>query len=369
MISLSVLRGFIRKEFTQAFRDPRMGIVLFVGPLIQLIIFGVAISTEVKNIRLWAALTPTDYVLQHIYEHSIESQWFLPTKEGYNLDPFELLRAGKIDAALIPPPGGLTRALGRGTAELQLLVDASNVLQAQSVESYIKEIMNRVVQEDFKTELPQSPINFAVRVLYNPTLETAYFMVPGVMCLLICVVTIVLTSMSITNEKEMGTFEMLISAPISASEIILGKTIPFIILGMINVGLILAVGVFAFGVPMRGSLLVLILASFIFVCSTVAIGTLISTIARNQQQAILGGFLFLFPAVLFSGLFFPLENMPELLKWVAYLDPLSHFLSLLRNIMLKGGEIHFILFHIGILVLMAIVIVFISYKRFHTTLQ
>jgi len=369
MISLPLLRGFFRKEFKQAVRDPRMKFVLFIAPIIQLILFGVAISADVKNIRLWAEPDSKDYVLRHIYEHSIASQWFLPAVDNRNIEPFELLRSGKIDAALISPPGGLNRALGRGTADLQLLIDATNVIQAQSVELYIKDITASVVAQDLKLQPQNPPINFSMRVLFNPYLQTAYFMVPGVMCMLMCIVSVVLTSMSITREKERGTFEMLISAPISATEVILGKTIPYVIISMCDMPLILAAAVFLFGVPLRGSLLILMLASLAFVCSTVAIGTLISTFAKNQQQAMLGGFLFLFPANMFSGLMFPLENMPMVMKWLSYLDPLSHYLALLRNIMLKGNEIHFIAFHIGVLILMAIGFVYISFKRFRTTLQ
>ncbi len=363
------LGGFLRKEFKQALRDPRMRILLFLAPIIQLTLFGIALSNDVKNIRLWAQPDSRDTVLQHVYERAVASQWFLPGAGDRNADPFELLRAGKIDAALIPPPGGLTRALGRGDADLQLLVNATNVIQAQSVEGYVKNIVNRVVEDDLKVEPPEPPVRFDVRVLYNPTLETSYFMVPGVMTILLCMTTLVLTSMSITREKELGTFEMLISAPVTASEVVYGKTLPYVALGMATVPLILAVAMFGFGVPMRGSLLVLLLASFAFICTAVAIGTLIATFARNQQQSMLGGFLFLFPAILLSGLMFPLENMPTIMKWFSYVDPLAHFLSLLRNIMLKGGEPGFIALHVAVLVVMAVVSVYVSFKRFRTTLQ
>ncbi len=363
------LRGFLRKEFKQALRDPRMRMLLFVAPIIQLTLFGIALSNDVKNIRLWAQPDSRDTVLQHVYEHAVASKWFLSGVGDRNADPFELLRAGKIDAALIPPPGGLTRALGRGNADLQLLVNATNVIQAQSIEGYVKNIVNHVVEDDLKVEPPELPVRFDVRVLYNPTLETSYFMVPGVMCILLCMTSLILTSMSITREKELGTFEMLISAPVSVSEVVYGKTIPYVVLGMATVPLILAVAVFGFGVPMRGSLFVLLLASFAFVCTAVAIGTLISTFARNQQQSMLGGFLFLFPAILLSGLMFPLENMPLIMKLVSYVDPLSHFLALLRNILLKGGEPGFVALHVAVLVVMAVVSVLVSFKRFHTTLQ
>ncbi len=366
---MSPLGGFLRKEFKQALRDPRMKMLLFVAPMVQLTLFGVALSNDVKNIRLWAQPVSTDTVLRHIYERSIASRWFLPAHSERGEDPVTLLKAGKIDAAWIAPPGGLTDALGKGSADLQLLVNATNVIQARSVEGYLTAIVTQTLRDDLKLSPPEMPIRLDTRVLYNPTLQTSYFMVPGVMCMLICIITILLTSMSITREKEMGTFEMLISAPVTSSEVILGKTIPYVVLGMSNVPLILAVAVFVFGVPMRGSLLVLVLAAFAFVCTSVAIGTLISTFARNQQQSTLGGFLFLFPAILLSGLMFPLENMPTLMKGLSFLDPLSHFLALLRNIMLKGGEPIFVLKHVSILIGMAIVTVTLSYKRFHTTLQ
>lgn len=369
MISVSILRGFLYKEFKQSLRDPRMKFILFVAPIIQLILFGIAISTDVKNVHLWAEPDSKDYVLQHIYQHSIVSKWFLPATDSRNVDPFEFLRGGKVGVALIPPPGGLTRAIGRKAADLQVLIDATNVIQAQSVELYIKNITASVAAQDLKIQPPKNPVDFVIRVLFNPSLKTDYFMVPGVMCILMCVVSVILTSMSITREKEEGTFEALISAPILSTEIILGKTVPYVVIAMGDLPLILFAAIGLFDLPMRGSLLVLVLASFVFVCSTVAIGTLISTFAKNQQQSMLGGMLFLFPAIMLSGLMFPLENMPLVIKWLSYLDPLSHFLVLLRNIMLKGGEIHFIMFHISVLALMAMFFVCISFKRFRTTLQ
>jgi ABC-2 type transport system permease protein len=162
---------------------------------------------------------------------------------------------------------------------------------------------------------------------------------------------------------------MLISAPVTPSEVIYGKTIPYVILGMANFPISLAVAVFIFQVPMRGSLGLLAASAFFFVCTCVAMGTLISTLCKNQQQANLGSFLFMFPAIMFSGLLFPIENMPTALKGVAYLDPLYHYLALLRNIMLKGGDIQFASFHIMILAVLAIIAIFFSFRRFHTTLQ
>jgi ABC-2 type transport system permease protein len=362
------LIGFIKKELIQTLRDPRMRVLLFVMPVIQLILFGVALSNEVKNIRLAAVFDSKDTVLRDIYERSIAGKWFIPAK-GKTQDPYTLIEADEADAVLVPPPGGFTRELGRGDAKLQLLVNATNVIQAQSIEGYLQNIVQQTVADDLEITPPTLPIQVSTRVLFNPELKTSIFLVPGVMCMIMIISTMVLTNMAIVREKEMGTFEMLISAPVTRSEVIYGKTIPYVFLGMSNVPLILGVVVFAFHVPMRGSLLVLLLAAFAFVCTSVALGTLISTYCKNQQQASLAGFLFIFPMIMFSGMMFPLENMPTALRWMAFFDPLAHYMGLLRNIMLKGGETEYVLSHIVYLTLIAVVCVIASFRRFHTTLE
>jgi ABC-2 type transport system permease protein len=365
------LLGFIKKELIQALRDPRMKFILFVTPIVQMTIFGVALSNEVKNIRLAAVFDSKDTVLRDVYERAIEGQWFIPAAASgmTAADPFELIRSNKADAVLVPQPGGFTRALGRGDARLQLLVDATNVTQAQAVEGYMQAIVQDVLKNDLRISPPVPPIQFDVRVLFNPSLDTSIFMVPGVMTMLMVLTTFVLTQIAIVREKELGTFEMLISAPVSKAEVIFGKTLPYVLIGMTNLPLILSVAVFVFHVPMRGSLAALVLATLAFVCTTVSMGTLVSTFCANQQQASMGGFLFMFPAIMFSGLMFPIENMPAAVRWLSFIDPLAHYLSLLRNIMLKGGDAQTMAWHIGVLVMLALASGMLSFKRFHTTLS
>jgi drug efflux transport system permease protein len=362
------LLGFIKKELTQTLRDKRMRVILFVMPVIQLTLFGVAISTEVKNIRLAAVYDSRDTVLRDVYERSISGGWFIPAR-GSGQDPYKLVEADEADAVLVPPPGGFTRSLGRGDAPLQLLVNATNVLQAQAIEVYLRTIIQQTLQDDLNTVASAPPIRISTRVLFNPSLETSFFMVPGTLCMIMIITTMIMANIAIVREKEMGTFEMLISAPVSRSEVIYGKTVPYVVLGMSNFPLVLAVAVFIFHVPMRGSLLVMFLAAFAFVCTAVALGTLISTYCKNQQQASLSGFLFIFPMIMFSGLMFPIENIPGSIRWISYLDPLMHYMGLLRNIMLKGGDASYVVTHISVLVLMAIVTVIGSFRRFHTTLE
>lgn len=365
------LAAFVKKELTQALRDPRMKFILFVTPVVQMTLFGVALSNEVKNIRLAAVFDSRDYVLRDIYERAVEGGWFVPAKATGETaqHPFELIRADRADAVLVAPPGGFSRALGRGDAQLQLLVDATNVEQAQAVEGYIRAIADRVVRDDTGLASRPPPIRFDMRVLFNPSLDTSIFMVPGVMTMLMVITTLVLTNIAIVREKELGTFEMLISAPVSRAEVIFGKTVPYVVIGMANLPLILSVAVFLFHVPLRGSLAALVAATFAFVCTTVAMGTLVSTFCENQQQASMGGFLFMFPAIMFSGLIFPIENMPSAVRWLAWIDPLAHYLSLLRNIMLKGGGLLAMSGHLAMLAVLAAASGLWSFHRFKTTLR
>ena len=365
--------GFLKKEFAQVLRDPKMRVILLVIPIMQMMVFGLAISTEVKNIKLGTVYSPNDIVLRRIEERSLSSKWFVPalgrgTLNELNTDPNEQIRSGRADVVLIPPSGGLSKALERGEGQVQLLIDATNVIRAQSIERYMQSIINEVLKDEFHLT-STTPITFEVRILYNPALESAIFLVPGTMAMILCIVTILLTSMSIAREKEMGTFEMIISAPVKTWEVLLGKTIPFVIIGMINAISIFIIAIVVFKVPMRGLFWQLGISSFAFIVTTVSIGTLISTFAKNQQQAMMGGFIFLFLSNLLAGVMFPIDNMPYLMKMAAYSNPMTYFVKLLRNIMLKGGSTELVSLYVGVLITMAIVTATISYKRFHHTLD
>ncbi|WII70936.1 ABC transporter permease [Bdellovibrio sp. 22V] len=357
---MKTLLGFIRKEFLQTLRDPRMRFLLFVAPCVQLTIFGTALSTEAKNIRLSVFGAVSDQPLQELHRKALASGWFIPAKVSV-ADPFEQIQKGEADAVLVAPEEGFDKSLGRKEGHVQLLINATNVTRAQSIERYFQNIVRILYPQ-------KAPIEFDVRVLYNPALRTSLFLVPGVMSLLVCLITILLTGMSIAKEKELGTFETLIAAPVTPEEVILGKTIPFVLLGMSNIPLIVGVAMVLFGMPLRGSLWMLLIASFVFVCCTVGIGLFISTVAKNQQQSMMGGFLYLFPSVLLSGLVFPVENMPWALRIFSYLNPLTYFIELLRNIMLKGGDLRLIAVNVLILAAMATLAITASWRRFKTTL-
>jgi len=361
--------AFIRKELSQSLRDPRMRLVIFVLPMIQMTVFGLAISTDIRGIRLAAVHSPRDAAARQLADRFYASGWFVPAATNGE-DPYRLIASGQADAVLVAPTGGLTKALGRGPAPLQLLVNATNATKARSIESYAAAVVAQATAPSRRPGEESPPgIELDVRVLYNPAMESSLFMVPGVMGLILCLVTIILTSMSLAKEKELGTFETILAAPLRTWEILLGKTIPYFFLGLADAVLILAAAVVIFSVPIQGPLWMLALATVVFVITTVGVGTLVSTISANQQQAMLGSFLFLFPAVLMSGLMFPIENMPPAIMWVAQFNPLKYFVTLMRDIMLKGGNGRVFAYNLSVLVLMAVAVGATSYRRFHQRLN
>ncbi|MFI5401104.1 MAG: ABC transporter permease, partial [SAR324 cluster bacterium] len=309
---IGVLYQFARKELVQTLRDRRMRVFLFVMPVVQLVLFGYALSSEVRNTRLGIEAPPGDSLTHDIYRDALGSGWFVPAVSKL-ADPAQRIAAGDADAVLVAPRGGLERAMERGGAQLQLLVDASNVTRARAIESYLKAIVAsaaaRRAAGQARPARPAPSLNMAVRVLFNPEMDTATFMVPGIMAQLVTLLTIVLTSNSLAREKERGTFETLVAAPVKVWELILGKSIPYFLLGTVQIPIVLAAGVAVFGVPVRGSLLIVALASMTYLCATVSLGTLIATFCRNQQQATLATLLVSMPAIILSGILYPVHTM------------------------------------------------------------
>lgn len=367
MINLT-LRGFLRKELSQNLRDPRMRVLLFAAPVLQLLLFGYAVSTEVRNIKLAVSMSPEDALGREIVQRAWQSGWFVPARTQGN-DPFVWVQSGQADAVLVMPSQGISRAAARNQGQAQLLIDASNVVRAQAVERYLKMVLLEVIRDRYPSAGASAGFSYDIRMLYNPAMQTSYFLVPGVMMMLLCLVTILLTAMSLVREREAGTFETLISAPLQNWEILAGKTLPYMLLGVIEVHIILGAAMAIFGLPFRGGYWKFLLAGFMFVCTTISIGTLISTVAKRQQQAMMATFLFLFPAIMLSGMMFPLENMPQALSIVAYLNPLKYMLTLLRNILLKGGDDWVFWSNLAALFLIGVVAVGVSFNRFRQTMN
>lgn len=358
--------GFIRKELTQALRDPRARGMLFIMPVVQLLIFGVAISNEVRNIRIAVQARPDDAFTRRLESRFEASGWFIPVPPGEG-DPFDWVRSGRAEAVLVAPPEGAERAMARGQASYQLLLDSLNAVRARGVEAYARAILAEHLRDE-GLDPGAGSFRFSVRTLYNPAGETALFILPGTLCLTLFLTTVILTNISMAGERERGTLETLLSAPVAPWEVLAGKTIPYALLGLLDMPLFLLVA-HALGVPIRGPLWLVGLATLVFVCTTVSAGFLISSYSKNQQQAMLAGFLFAFPSIQLSGVIFPIENMPSPLKWVAYLDPLRYFVVVMRHLTLKGGDLGAVLPNLAVLAAMAAAALYWAGRRFHETLD
>jgi len=337
------VRHIIRKEFIQTFRDRRMLFPIFVAPVAQLILFGYAVTTDIKHI----SLAVLDYDRTHESRHLVSS---FSQSKSFNLDfylksPQEidvLLEKEKIKAAVVIPRN-FERNLKKGAqTSLQVILDGTDANSATIIMSYISQLIAKH-SENILTEIRDNGGGGIVvsqpRVWYNPNLKSSVYMVPGVICLILLITTLLLTSMAVTKEREMGTLEQLIVSPIKPWELILGKTIPFVFIGFCDVVLIISAGKLIFDVPIRGNLLFLFGVALLFVLTTLSLGLFISTISRTQQQAMMTAFFFAMPAMLLSGIFSPIENMPRIIQQITLLNPLRYFSTAVRGILLKGNDI------------------------------
>ena len=349
------LQAMLIKEFIQVLRDPRMRITLFLPPMMQLIIFGYAANTDIRNIPL--AIYDRDRTpdSRELIERFSSSGYFRIARQAGN--PGEIkhwIDQGEVSTALQINEGFSRKIRQQQGATVQIVVDGTDSNTASVVTAYGQRIVaeySRRILEERLNNLPNLPpsmkkpffhqggVKIESRAFFNPNLESRNFYVPGIIALLTMLVTLILTSMSIVREREMGTLEQMIVSPISPVELILGKTIPFAIIGYIDVALVTVVGVYLFDIPIRGSILLLLFATTLYLLSSLGIGLFISTISYTQQQALMSMFFFFVPAILLSGFIFPIANMPEFVQLLTYANPLRYFLIIIRGIFLRGNSL------------------------------
>ncbi len=340
------IRQMIRKEFKQTFRDPRMRGIVIVAPVIQLLLFGYAVSTDVKDIQLAVLDTDRSVTSRDLAARFAHSGHFVLM--GYpesGTQARRMLDHGDAQMVLEIHPGFEGDILAGRTAALQMILDGSDSNTARVAGDYAARIVRAFGREKLHERMSRrlgalemvEPVRLETRAWFNENLESRNFFVPGVIASLLTIITLLLTSMAVVREKEIGTLEQIIATPIRRYEFILGKTIPFALIGYIDAVLILAVGVYWFEVPMRGSIPLLFAGITLYLMSTIGAGLLISALSQTQQQAMMSTFFFFNPAMLLSGFVFPIANMPEPVQWVTQLNPMRHILVIIRAIFLKGG--------------------------------
>jgi len=337
--SARIIGEMVRKEFYQVRQDRRMLGLSLAAPIVQVILLGYAATTDIKYSTM--AVCDLDRTAQSraFVREFTTSGYFV---HGWSVDKLEeinpLLEHGQASVALVVPAGFSRDLSERITPEVQMLLDGADANTASILLSYANQIVAAYAQRAVgdlpgpAVAVPAGRVMPEPRVWFNPELRSANFMVPGVVALVLMIVTMTLTALAIVKEKEIGTLEQLMVTPIKPYELILGKLIPFVIIGFLDVLVVLAIAYFWFDVPLRGSLALLFGLSGLFILTTLGLGLFISTIARSQQQAMLiAQFFFFMPFIYLSGFTFPISNMPTIIQYTTYLIPLRYFLEIVRG--------------------------------------
>jgi len=339
------VKHMLIKEFIQIFRDPRMKGVIFLMPIIQLLVFGYAVTTDVRNVKTVVYDLDNSASSREIIARFAGSGYFEIIKYTDSQEQAtNLLDKAKAQIIIRINKGFQSDLIAGRKAAIQIILDGTDSNTAGIALDYAARIIGSfsetVLIERINKMQRSTPLSGTValepRAWFNENLESRNFYVPGVIAIIVMLITLMLTSMAVVREKEIGTMEQIMVTPITSTEFILGKTVPFALIGFADVAIITLVGVLWFKVPIRGNLILLFVATALYLMTTLGIGLLICTVRQTQQQAMMSTFFFYFPAVLLSGFMFPIANMPEVIQWFTFLNPLRYFLVIVRGIFLKG---------------------------------
>ncbi|MCW8849778.1 MAG: ABC transporter permease [Melioribacteraceae bacterium] len=376
---MDIILNIIRKEFQQFKRDPKMFAIVLVAPIIQLIFLGYAANFDVDIVHTTIYDMNKTEESRNFLESFQSSGYFSFDNYVNSYDEIQTdLEDGNTILALIIPADFNIKLNKRQPAKIQAIFDGSDGNTASVAAGYVNSLLVDYAQ-NVSLDIQQStgrklistnPMEAEVRVWYNPELTTRNFMVPGIVGLLLMMITLILTSLAVVKEKEIGTLEQLIVTPIKSYQLIIGKLVPFAILGFASVIIVLLAMTVIFDIQVRGSYTFLFASSFIYILSTLGLGLFVSTISKTQQQAMmLAIFVVMLPMVYLSGFVFPIENMPKLIQLVTYLIPLKYFMIIIRGIILKGIGFAELWQDGLILLLMGIAILYFSSLRFKKRLE
>ena len=329
---------FIKKEFAHVFRDRKTLLILFGLPIVQIIIFGFALTNEVKNSRVLIVDNARDEISSGVISKLQASRYFDLERKNYTHQQIEEgFKSGKTKLAVVFPAGFGSDLLYNNHAPLQIISDASDPNTANTLTNYLTSIVGDYQREKFSNAIDPLQITMEVKMLYNPQLKSAHNFVPGVMALVLMLVCVMMTSVSIVREKELGTMEILLVSPFRPELVILSKAVPYLLLSLVNVTTILLLSVFVLHLPIKGSILLLFAESTLFIITCLALGLFISVRAQAQQTAMLVSLVgMLLPALLFSGFMFPIENMPKALQILSNAVPAKWYYIIVKSIMIKG---------------------------------
>jgi len=366
--------AFIKKEFYHILRDKRTILILLVMPIVQIILFGFAISTEVKNTPMAILDLSKDIVTRQITEQLAASEYFTITRELHNHEDLEkAFQTGDVKLVVVFSEKFQENLIHTGEAAIQIIADATDPNQANTFTNYASNIINQWrMGNNFQLPTFNSQLKIVpeVKMLYNPQMKGAYNFVPGVMGLVLLLICAMMTSISIVREKEMGTMEILLISPIKPIYIILAKITPYFVLSIINLTTILLLSVFVLGVPIAGNLFLLILFSFLFILVGLSFGLLISNMVKTQVAAMLiSAVVMMMPTMLLSGMMFPIESMPKILQWISVIPPNRWYVEGVIKLMIMGVEPKYVIKEFVILALMATILLAVSLKKFSIRME
>lgn len=366
MGGMRTIAGFVVKELIQLWRDPKILSVLFIAPIAQIIVLGYAATTDIRNVELVVCDLDRSVASRELVDAFTASTYFdrvaaVPTQD--DLDPW--LDSGRAGVAVTIPSGfAADREAGR-TGRIQVLADGSDAMVGTLGLAYAQGVLRTAAE----AAGVRAPIELRPKVLYNPDMVSRYFMVPAVLALLIMIMAMMLASMALVREVELGTMEQLLVTPLTPSVVITGKLVPYAMVGVVEFLTGLLVVLFWFEVPLRGSFAVLALMTALFIICSLGLGLLVSTLSRTQQQAMMiSTFVFLMPQIYLSGFVFPIQNMPRLFQLVTYAIPLRYYLTALRGIFLKGVGLDVLWPQALAMLCLAVIIFTVARLRYRRTL-
>lgn len=363
--------SFVKKEFYHIFRDKRTMLILLGIPVVQMLLFGFAITTEVKDVQVAVFDPSKDVATRQIIEKFRASSYFDFVEELTDVDEInDIFKYGKINLVIVFSDNFAENLMRTGDASVQLITDGTEPNQASMITGYASNILASYQQS--LSEQRKTPFRIVpeIKMLFNPQSESAYNFVPGVMGMILMLICAMMTSIAIVREKETGTMEVLLASPMRPIFIILAKAVPYFVLSILNLITILLLSVFVLGVPVAGNIFSLMFISLVFIFLALSLGLLISTLVDTQMAAILAsGMGLMMPTMILSGLVFPIESMPAVLQWISAIVPARWYIEAIRKIMIQGVGIEFVMRELGILAVMTCLLLVLSLKKFKTRLS
>ncbi len=365
----SMILTFARKEFLHILHDPRTLAIIFIMPVVQLIMFGYALRMEIQNVDLAVVDLARTPLSREIIEEFQGSKFF--TVHGYSgkLSRIDALFKSRTARVVLIIPAELDRLFERTPAVgLQFLIDASDANAATLIKNYCNQVLVNFNQKHNRSA--SLPFEITSNILYNPDMKSTYFFVPGLIALLLIMVSALLTSISITREKETGTLEQILVSPVRPAHIVLGKVLPYVLMGLLIGTLILLLGFGVFHVPFRGSIVLLFFLTLLYIVTALSMGILISTITQTQQVAMMVAQLStMLPTLFLSGFIFPIASMPVALQYLSYLVPARYYLLIVRGIILKGSTLANLVSPSAVLLGMSVILLLIAIRKFRMTME